>query len=101
MTGRPPPAWFNETLTQWADTLAMFMRATTWRTLANDVDGRVIGVPQYDRWKANYGTIAGWGRGFSANLVVAEPMSAVLLLVTAAGRASARSGKHRIRGDER
>jgi hypothetical protein len=63
---------------------------TVWRdnldapagTLSNDVDGGVIGQPQYNTWKASYGGAN--GTGSLSNTVVPEPTSGLLIVIAVA-----------------
>jgi len=66
---------------------------TVWRdnlgalagTLPNDVDGDVIGQPQYNTWVANFGSTTEVGSSSLSNLPVPEPATAMLLMTIAAG----------------
>lgn len=64
--------------TLWRDTLG-----APAGTLPNDVDGGVIGMAQYDTWKANFGISSGGGS--VATIAVPEPATLVLPMLALAG----------------
>ena len=61
---------------------------TVWRnhlgtpagSLPNDPDGGVIGLAQYETWKASYGQMASGGGSASVNEAVPEPTNLLLLM---------------------
>jgi hypothetical protein len=52
-------------------------------TLANDIDGGMIGQTQYITWKANFGATSGLGSVASDIQAVPEPATALLMVVGA------------------